>query len=380
MLRNATMRPMQAIGTALSEYQQYAPEQAYRRMQMENSQAEMEDRRQKRLRESKLWTAMESDKTAPDWARLSPEAYIDFNKGSASQAAAQRIYSQYAPMFEGSESSEAGVSASDMSGGYDPDRVQQLYHLKAQAELRGDNNLAQAFGAEISRMQSAADLSIKERDLGIKQQELEWKTGGEERFKQNQTLQSEGMKARSAINVYQKLLHLTQSPDFYSGPMSSQVMKAKQLARNLGINPDGVKNIESFKALSNDAIRQEIGSLGTGVSNADVLFLSQANANLDFTPEGNRQLVGIKISLAQRKADIAQMARDYLKETGKKYLDAEFDEALAQWAEQNPIFPEAAQSQGSQPDNQQLRRGQTATNPQTGERMLWDGTQWRPMQ
>jgi hypothetical protein len=281
-------------------------------------------------------------------------------------------------MFEG----QGAAEGDDIGTAYDPARIQQLYHLKAQSELQGNNNLAQAFGAEISRMQSAADLDVKQQDLNIKRQDLEWKTGGEERFKQNQTFQNEGMKAKSAINTYQKLYSLTQSPDFYSGSYQNQVMKAKQLLASLGIDPQGVKDIETFKALSNDAIRQEIGSLGTGVSNADVLFLSQANANLDFTPEGNRQLIDAKIRIAQRKAEVAKFARDYLKRTGQKYLDAQFDEELAQWAEENPIFPEAAQGeQGGQPANtQQLRAGQTATNPQTGQKMLWDGSQWRPMQ
>ncbi len=134
---------------------------------------------------------------------------------------------------------------------------------------------------------------------------------------------------------------LTQSPDFYSGPGASKVMKAKQIAATLGFDPNGVRDIESFKALANDAIRQEIGSLGAGVSNADVLFLSQANANLDFTPAGNQQLIATKRRLAERKVEVAKFARDYLKRTGKKYLDAQFDEELAAWSEANPMFPEA---------------------------------------
>jgi hypothetical protein len=382
MMKNNTANPVAAFGGALSDVAQQGPENAYRQMQMQSALSEMEDRRRKQLRETQTWNAIDSDKAAPSWARISPEAYVDYNKSSASAAASQRIFDQFSPMLEQGDGSQGDVSGSDIGSAYDPNRIQQLYHQKAQAELMGNNNLAQALGAEITRMQSAADLGVKQQDLDIKRQDLEWKTGGEDRFKQNQTFQSEALKARSAINTYQKLHQLTQSPDFYSGPYAGQVMKAKQIASALGIDPNGVRDIESFKALSNDAIRQEIGSLGTGVSNADVLFLSQANANLDFTPQGNRQLVEIKIALAQRKVEVAEFAREYKKRTGRRYLDEQFDEELAQWAEENPIFPEAVQDgQADQPANtQQLRPGQTATNPQTGQKMLWDGRQWRPMQ
>jgi hypothetical protein len=207
----------------------------------------------------------------------------------------------------------------------------------------GNNNLAQALGAEITRMQSAADLGVKQQDIEIKQQDLEWKTGGEARNKQYLDFQNEGLKGRTSMGVYDKLDSLVQQPSFYSGWGAKKVELAKKIASAFGIDPKGVKDIESFRALTNDAIRQEIGSLGTGVSNGDVQFMVAANANLDYSPEGNRQLIAIKRRMAERKVQIAQFARDWKKQTGNKYLNEEFDAELQAWAESNPMFPEAVQ-------------------------------------
>jgi hypothetical protein len=225
-------------------------------------------------------------------------------------------------------------------------------------------------------------MGVKQQDLDIKRQDLEWKTGGEARNKQYLDFQSEGLKGRTSMGVYDKLDSLVQQPGFYSGWGAKKVELAKKMAVAFGIDPKAVKDIESFRALTNDAIRQEIGSLGTGVSNGDVQFMVAANANLDYSPEGNRQLIGIKRRMAERKVQIAQFARDWKKQTGRKYLDEEFDAELQAWAEANPMFPEAAAQggQNNQSGNQQLQRGQTATNPQTGQKMLWDGSQWRAMQ
>ncbi|WP_395451211.1 hypothetical protein ACHMW7_16295 [Aminobacter sp. UC22_36] len=83
------------------------------------------------------------------------------------------------------------------------------------------------------------------------------------------------------------------------------------------------------------------GSLGSGFSNADRDFVTDQVPTLSNTPEGNRALIEVQKKIAQRKIQIAKLARDYAK-TNEGRIDAGFDEALAGWSEQNPLFPTKA--------------------------------------
>ena len=76
-------------------------------------------------------------------------------------------------------------------------------------------------------------------------------------------------------------------------------------------------------------------------------FLNGTVANINNTPEGNRQIIGIARRVEQRKQEIAQFARDYAKKNNGR-IDAGFDAALAEWSAKNPAFPQA-KSQGNRP-------------------------------
>ena len=70
-------------------------------------------------------------------------------------------------------------------------------------------------------------------------------------------------------------------------------------------------------------------------------------ANLGNTPQGNQALLEINSRIANRKIQIAQMARDYEIKNGR--IDARFKQQLSQWALSNPLFPEASQMPTQQP-------------------------------
>src|SRR5690606_27468995 len=67
-------------------------------------------------------------------------------------------------------------------------------------------------------------------------------------------------------------------------------------------------------------------------------FVIDQVPNLSNTPPGNAQLVDIQRKLNRRKQEIAQLAREYASRNEGR-IDAGFDEYVAQWAEQNPLFP-----------------------------------------
>ncbi len=119
---------------------------------------------------------------------------------------------------------------------------------------------------------------------------------------------------------------------------------------------------ELFDALSNKVILDGLGgSLGAGISNGDRDFIQRTAPDLAKTPQGNAQLLAYARALAQRQQEVAKFARDYYAKNGRK-LDPGFDDALAQWAEANPLTPGGRRTQPV-PTQRQSAPQQTPANP-----------------
>jgi len=159
------------------------------------------------------------------------------------------------------------------------------------------------------------------------------------------SIQKEGRAAGGTISSLNLMEQATHDPNFYSGTASQTVTGFKRALASLGVSaPDGAKPNELFNALSNKLVLDASGgSFGTGFSNADRDYIAATVPALQNTPEGNRALIGVQRKIYQRKQEVAQFARDYVKSNGK--LDAGFDDALAKWSEANPLFPKQAQPQ-----------------------------------
>lgn len=150
--------------------------------------------------------------------------------------------------------------------------------------------------------------------------------------------QNEAQTARRALNAFDAMEGMMSQPGFYSGALGDTRLAAKRMATMLGMNPQGVDSMESFNAISKQAALDVMGgSLGTGFSNADRDFVIDQVPNLGNTPEGNQKLIKVQRKLAQRKLQIAELAREYAAQNGGQ-LDYQFDNFLQQWAEQNPLF------------------------------------------
>jgi hypothetical protein len=151
-------------------------------------------------------------------------------------------------------------------------------------------------------------------------------------------IDTEASAARSAITALDAMEGAMQTPGFYSGQGGETVLALKRTAAALGMDPDGVASMEQFNAMSKQAALASMGgSLGTGFSNADRDFVIQQVPNLGNTPEGNGQLIGIQRKIQQRKLEIAELARDYEDRVGR--IDRGFEEEVARFAEENPLFP-----------------------------------------
>lgn len=150
--------------------------------------------------------------------------------------------------------------------------------------------------------------------------------------------QAEGRSAQSTLGSLNAMESAMADPKFYSGGGATANLALKRAIAALGGDPKAAASMENFQALAQKSALDSMGgSLGTGFSNADRDFVMNQVPNLDNTPEGNRQLIAISRAIQQRKVDIAKRAREYAKENGGR-IDAGFDESLAAWAAENPLF------------------------------------------
>lgn len=162
--------------------------------------------------------------------------------------------------------------------------------------------------------------------------------------------QKGGRSADTEIGTLRILDALTHRPDFYSGAGGNLVLRANKALVALGVkDAKAASPSEVFEALSNQTILDAAGgSLGNQISNADREFIQRTTATLSNTPEGNRELIGIRRKLAERKKEVAGLAREYARAHNGR-IDSGFDDELARWTEANPLFGDAAQTQPGAP-------------------------------
>lgn len=212
------------------------------------------------------------------------------------------------------------------------------------------------------------------------------KTLGEGYGKTFLGIQDSGRAARSALGTLDVMEDTMSQPGFYSGAGGDRTLQLRRWGAALGItDPEGIKDMETFNSMAKQAALDSMGgSLGTGFSNADRDFVIDQVPNLGNTPEGNAQLIDIQRKLNQRKIEIAGKAREYAARNGGR-IDFGFDDELSRWADANPLFlPKRSGGEGPErvhnPTPPAGAHRPRARNPQTGETIEFDGTQWVPVQ
>lgn len=162
-------------------------------------------------------------------------------------------------------------------------------------------------------------------------------------------------------------------------------LNLRQLGAAMGIDtdPEKLAGGELIRSIQNRMallMRSPSGGMGMpgALSDRDIKFLKDAQIGLDRSPVGNRRMLEAYRAMEQRKIEISQLADQYVQDHGK--LDAGFNKAVREYAKANPIFPENPQGSGAVRGPGGATGRQRARNPQTGEIVEWDGTQWRPVQ
>ncbi|MCJ2068484.1 hypothetical protein MKK75_06630 [Methylobacterium sp. J-030] len=179
-------------------------------------------------------------------------------------------------------------------------------------------------------------------------------------------MQAAGRSAVGQLNTLRYMEKLIDSPNFRSGFGSAGYTQMQRAAAAFGIkDADAAAPNELFQKLATQSLVDKLGgSLGAGVSNADVATINRTVANLENSPEGNRQIIQFGKALAQRQIDVAKQARGYAATHGGR-LDAGFDDQLATWAEKNPLGLELTTMQRARQAQEEAVKRTAAPPPQS---------------
>lgn len=161
----------------------------------------------------------------------------------------------------------------------------------------------------------------------------------------------------------------------------------------LGIDPKTVASGEAIRSLSSQML---VGMMGAGgfptnnFSDADRAMLERALPGLQNSPQGNKLIIQIMRAAANRDLEIGQAWRAWSRTKGDSLASVrDFQaERLPQITERDIVAPMLEQggwqeanptAQGAQPAQPQpggVSEGATATNPQTGEKLIFRNGQW----
>jgi hypothetical protein len=183
--------------------------------------------------------------------------------------------------------------------------------------------------------------------------------------------------AKQTKATLDQMEELMSNKNFYSGVGAEQFNTVKKLGSAIGlVDPEAATPTDLFKSLSNKLVLDaQNGSLGSGVSNADVAFIKARMPNVDLTPDANRKLIGLQRRVVDRQHEVFKMANEYAQTHGG--LDAGWDSYISDWAEKHPLLTDADKK--SLGGGSGSSGGQTAINPKTGERVIFRNGKWEPM-
>lgn len=136
-------------------------------------------------------------------------------------------------------------------------------------------------------------------------------------------------------------------PKFYSGiggnfSLDINRVKAALGDKNAAVLQEALQKVTAASVLAQinnqRAQLQEAGGNSSRIFRQQVDLVEKAAPALSNTPAGNRFLVEVSSRMGDLSSKVAQMAREYKSQNGT--LDSGFDQKLADYMKQNPVFTE----------------------------------------
>jgi hypothetical protein len=164
---------------------------------------------------------------------------------------------------------------------------------------------------------------------------------------QYKAVQDAGQKANAKIASYQRISDLLAGID--GGRLTPTGTEMASALNSVGIKVDPkLGNKQAAQALMNQLVLDANGgSLGVGVSNADVQFLAKTGPNLAQSADGRQKLVQYAIAREKRAQAVASKARQWQQRFGR--IDAPdatgktFQDYLDAWSAKHSILGDGQQ-------------------------------------
>lgn len=164
-------------------------------------------------------------------------------------------------------------------------------------------------------------------------------TRSEDYAKQASAYQNAGRNATKKLGQLSVLNSALSDPAVYQGTAGPAVTGVKRGLKTLfGVDIEGVGPAELASRVGGEMALALKENLPGPMSDGDRKFLMELPPGLTNSREGNMLLVDYHQRMAKREMEIAELAREYESAVGQ--LDVGFDDVLADFAEQNPIFSE----------------------------------------
>jgi hypothetical protein len=171
-------------------------------------------------------------------------------------------------------------------------------------------------------------------------------------LKKYQSISDAGDKAVPKLQTLKSMQKLLDDPNFYSGTGAEAVTSLRKLSSSLGITDNVSSPNELFSALQRKlTLEANNGSLGSGVSNADVSFISSISPSEQMTPQAAKALTGYLIAVEENRKLAKKAANQYAEKNG---LGFGFDNFMSDWADEHQVItPQLEAAITQQPQQQQ---------------------------
>ena len=168
------------------------------------------------------------------------------------------------------------------------------------------------------------------------------KSMGEYYAKRNIALADDAQNAADGLRTIQIQRNLASDPSFSSGTGTELFNRFSSLLEQLGIGEADIASTEAFTAFASQSVLDALGgSLGTGVSNADVAFIKQTVANAETTGKGIELILDLREAAFNHRLERARVTRKWMEDNNTQFLDARYDSFIADWERNNPPFANA---------------------------------------
>jgi len=141
------------------------------------------------------------------------------------------------------------------------------------------------------------------------------------------------------LQTLQKVIH---DPAFYSGWKAGNVEAMSSALRMVGYSGDTASLMQYAKKLGSAASLENIREMGESgaVRIPEMHMIEKSNFDIENTPAANAAIVDIRMRIAQRQLETANLANQYANKHGG-VLDRGFDQIKRDYYEANPLFSKA---------------------------------------